>query len=251
MTDIEVTSKENIVEKNEKEEISNTETVTQDATVTDTEDEFADAVDEDDDDDEDEEEGDLQAGDAAGLSMVISALQGTVQQQQQQQQQSENIKKEINSSPTEEEAEGETLKKNENNKKEGLSVDTSATVSTNEDSEPGTPVPSDIIQEQVESKEKQNKKPDLNVQTDIRKSIDLPADKNMADYVTPPTPGIAPTTSTEIPKELKDHDFSQTNTITPGKVDLKNVLPNTLGPREQEKYGNHRPSLLFFLKKIT
>ncbi|CAO3608881.1 unnamed protein product [Cunninghamella blakesleeana] len=168
--------------------------------------------------------------------MVISALQGTVQQQQQQQ--NEHIKKEINPPSTEEENENETLK-NESNKKEGLSVDTSATASTNEDSEPGTPVPSDITQEPIEPKEKENKKPDLNVQTDLRKSIDLPADKNMADYVTPPTPGIAPTTSTELPKELKDHDFSQTNTITPGKVDLKNVLPNTLGPREQEKYDQN------------
>jgi hypothetical protein len=184
------------------------------------EDEFSDAVgerqvdDEEDADDDDEEEGELQSGDALGLSMVINALQGTMQQQQQSK-------------------DSGTAKPGGGNN-EGLNIDTntSATTSTRDDtSEPHTPVP----EEQATNT---TKKSDLSVQVDLlRKSLDLPSDKNMADYVTPPTPGVAPTMSTELPKELQDQDHSHANTIVPGKIDLKSVSANTMGPREQEKYG--------------
>ncbi|KAI8086532.1 uncharacterized protein BX664DRAFT_336077 [Halteromyces radiatus] len=203
------------------------------------EDEFTDAVgesheeeEEDDDDEEEEEEGGgLQEGDALGLSMVISALQGTVQQQQQQQQQQQ---KEVQVTREE-----DSESKPDDNGKQELTIDvnTSATASTGDDtSEPSTPVPGDIS-----SDTPSNKKPELTLQTDLlRKSLELPADKNMADYVTPPTPGVAPTTSTELPKELQqDQEYSQTNTIVPGKIDLKSVSANTLGPREQEKYDQN------------
>jgi hypothetical protein len=182
------------------------------------EDEFSDAVGErqvDDEEDDDEEEGELQSGDALGLSMVINALQGTMQQQQQQSKDS-----------------GTAKPGGDNN--EGLNIDTntSATTSTRDDtSEPHTPVP----EEQATNTAK---KADLSVQVDLlRKSLDLPSDKNMADYVTPPTPGVAPTMSTELPKELQDQDHSHASTIVPGKIDLKSVSANTMGPREQEKYG--------------
>lgn len=189
------------------------------------EDEFSDAVgerqgkyEEDADDDDDEEEGELQSGDALGLSMVIDALQGTMQQQQQQQSKDSG-----------------TAKPGVGNN-DGLNIDTntSATTSTRDDtSEPHTPVP----EEQASNT---TKKSDLSVQVDLlRKSLDLPSDKNMADYVTPPTPGVAPTMSTELPKELHDQDHSHANTIVLGKVDLKSVSANTMGPREQEKYGKY------------
>ncbi|KAI8064187.1 hypothetical protein BC940DRAFT_306376 [Gongronella butleri] len=203
------------------------------------EDEFADAqnghVDEkkeadddededDDDDDDDDEEADGVVGGAAGLSMVISALQGTVKQQQQQQ----------SSNGVDDEA-----------KVASLAIDTSTTTtttSTNDASEPGTPVPSDVGLTDVglvdEEEHGAKKKPDLSVHTD--KNIDLPSDKNMADFVTPPTPGMAPTPtspSPDLPAELREQqEYAQSNTITPGKVDLKNVLPNTMGPRAQEEY---------------
>ncbi|ORZ12337.1 hypothetical protein BCR42DRAFT_331778 [Absidia repens] len=152
----------------------------------------------------------------------------------------------------------------ENNKaepKEGLAIDTnSVTVDATPDetSQPGTPVPGSISTTQDDDDTKKedsnsidnetttttttsnNKKPDLSVQTEaVRKSLDLPADKNMADYVTPPTPGLAPPVTTELPKELSDQEYSQTNTVMPGKIDLKAVSANTMGPREQEKYDQN------------
>ncbi|KAI8336682.1 hypothetical protein BC941DRAFT_353711 [Chlamydoabsidia padenii] len=162
--------------------------------------------------------------------MVISALQGTVQQQQQQQQQ-KDVK-----SGTEN---GDHNKDEETNKVDGLAIDTLTTTSQDDTtSEPGTPVPGDNPDQ--DDNTIINKKPDLSVQIDIaRKSLDLPADKNMADYVTPPTPGAAPSSSTELPNELRDQEYSQTNSVVPGKIDLKSVSPNTMGPREQEKYDQN------------
>ncbi|ORX46734.1 hypothetical protein DM01DRAFT_1293537 [Hesseltinella vesiculosa] len=147
--------------------------------------------------------------------MVITALQGTVNQQK------------------------EATVAAEEEGKASLAIDTSTTASTNEASEPGTPVPGDADDATTEVAG-EKKKPDLIVQTD--KGFDLPSDKNMADYVTPPTPGIAPTptspsSSTDLPADLREQqEYAQTNAITPSKIDLKSVLPNTMGPRAQEEY---------------
>lgn len=222
-------------------------TSTADKVVDDEEDEFADAVgerhDEDDDEDEDDEdededdEGGQQAGNALGLSMVISALQGTVQQQQQK-----DVKPTTEDASDDKETKDEETSKADTEKADGLAIDTVTTTPAEEKSQPGSPIPGDIAVEESEdvsiATTTNNKKPDLSVQIDaVRKSLDLPADKNMADYVTPPTPGAAPSSSTEIPNELRDQEYSQTNTVLPGKIDLKSVSANTMGPREQEKYG--------------
>jgi hypothetical protein len=176
--------------------------------------------------------------------MVISALQGTVQQQQQ---------KDVKPTPEsgdddKEEAKDEETTKVDTEKANDLAIDT-VTTPAEETSQPGSPIPGDVPIEKTEdaSTAINNKKPDLSVQIDaVRKSLDLPADKNMADYVTPPTPGAAPSSSTELPNELRDQDYSQTNTVVPGKIDLKSVSANTMGPREQEKYGklSREPVLL-------
>ncbi|KAI7870318.1 hypothetical protein BDF14DRAFT_75857 [Spinellus fusiger] len=92
----------------------------------------------------------------------------------------------------------------------------------------------------------------LNVDTtveSVNKSIDVPADKNMADFVTPPTPGVPPTFDTSNfndelddndivnTKELDDSDVSNTNVFSTGNINMKKVKANLLGPRQQEKYG--------------
>jgi hypothetical protein len=206
-----------------------TDTVTGDAQATlkvPDEDEFTDALGENHRehlDTDDDDEGDVQAGDAVGLSMVISALQ--------------KQQKEKDTTPTPDTS--------NNNNKEGLAIDTSKTsahsTSGGESSQPGTPVPGDLSSSPQDTEmdtAATNKKPELSVHTEsVRKSLDLPADKNMADYVTPPTPGLAPPSTTELPNEHSDQEHSQTNTVMPGKIDLKSVSANIMGPREQEKYG--------------
>lgn len=101
----------------------------------------------------------------------------------------------------------------------------------------------------------------------IRHSIDLPAGQNMADFVTPPTPGVAPPSMLggegdddndddlrEANKVNEDKDEasaatatatakagevkpSTTNAITLSNIDFDTVKPNFLTPRAQEKFG--------------
>lgn len=108
----------------------------------------------------------------------------------------------------------------------------------------------------------------------IRNSIDLPADRNMADFVTPPTPGLAPPSSMMLNDDIIDDENNDdlpnkssieelsaekvnTSTSTPAPVtvpagppkpsnvstiplsniDFDLVKPNFLTPRAQERYG--------------
>ncbi|CEP17065.1 hypothetical protein [Parasitella parasitica] len=101
----------------------------------------------------------------------------------------------------------------------------------------------------------------------IRTSIDVPAGQNMADFVTPPTPGLPPPSM--LSAELGDQDDrnnddlqptrsessqipastnstsgiaatastrAATNTIPLSKIDFSTVRPNHLTPRAQEKF---------------
>lgn len=96
----------------------------------------------------------------------------------------------------------------------------------------------------------------------IRTSIDLPAGQNMADFVTPPTPGAAPSpplTLGGIDEEVDDlahHDAAKehietekksneqqkklpTGAIPLSNIDFTRVKPNVMRPREQEAYGKY------------
>ncbi|CAO3614204.1 unnamed protein product [Mucor hiemalis] len=103
----------------------------------------------------------------------------------------------------------------------------------------------------------------------IRRSIDVPAGQNMADFVTPPTPGIAPESMLGSGDDDNDDDLhppkksgeegngtnevtangttpttvaageikpSATNAITLSNIDFDAVKPNHLSPRAQEKF---------------
>lgn len=106
----------------------------------------------------------------------------------------------------------------------------------------------------------------------IRNSIDVPAGQNMADFVTPPTPGLAPPSI--LSAELGDHDddndddlqptrsesaqiptstsstdataaaapatTSTSNVIPLSNIDFSTVRPNHLTPRAQEKFGKRQ-----------
>ncbi|KAI8371607.1 uncharacterized protein BYT42DRAFT_616685 [Radiomyces spectabilis] len=89
----------------------------------------------------------------------------------------------------------------------------------------------------------------------IRKSIEVPAGKNMADYVTPPTPGLAPPreNSEEHQDATDDNEYSKSSSFTMANIDLKNVGPNTLNPRDQEKADEEmlRGMNLFFNNKFS
>lgn len=103
----------------------------------------------------------------------------------------------------------------------------------------------------------------------IRNSIDVPAGQNMADFVTPPTPGIAPPSmlSAELGDHADDNDddlqptrsesaqmptstnnadttaaaaapaAAASNVIPLSNIDFSTVRPNHLTPRAQEKFG--------------
>ncbi|KAG0956889.1 hypothetical protein G6F60_001864 [Rhizopus arrhizus] len=90
----------------------------------------------------------------------------------------------------------------------------------------------------------------LEIVTDqVRTSIDVPAGENMADFMTPPTPGTAPTstmTLEDIEKVVDDlgiHErvsSSETKknpgSVSLSSVDFSRVRPNVLFPRDQEAY---------------
>ncbi|CAO3699708.1 hypothetical protein G6F70_005621 [Rhizopus microsporus] len=110
----------------------------------------------------------------------------------------------------------------------------------------------------------------------IRTSIDLPAGQNMADFVTPPTPGAAPSpplTLGGIDEEVDDlahHDAAKehietekksneqqkklpTGTIPLSNIDFARVKPNVMRPREQEAYDEDmlKGVQLFFNNKFS
>ncbi|KAI8142255.1 hypothetical protein BJV82DRAFT_616116 [Fennellomyces sp. T-0311] len=64
----------------------------------------------------------------------------------------------------------------------------------------------------------------------------IPPSKNMAEYMTPPTPGVAPLSDPNYRRQLEEEEQqgSRSNTFTPANIDLKQVKANLLGPREQE-----------------
>jgi hypothetical protein len=131
-------------------------------------------------------------------------------------------------------------------------------------SEPGSPRPSDLkIATHFEQ---------------IRKSIDVPADRNMADFVTPPTPGLAPDSFGQYEGDENDDDLhsqkklseesvpaaaaataaaaagaatatvaasqpkpaSDSSQIPLSNIDFNEVRPNYLTPRAQEKFGKKK-----------
>lgn len=61
--------------------------------------------------------------------------------------------------------------------------------------------------------------------------------QNMADYMTPPTPGLPPTFDPKYRKALEEESDSRTNTFIPTNINFKDVKANTLSPREQEAAG--------------
>lgn len=107
----------------------------------------------------------------------------------------------------------------------------------------------------------------------IRTSIDVPSDQNMADFVTPPTPGLAPPSAMmlddnehddnndgDLPKKSTAEEVvaekittsastpvpvtvaatpakPTTSAITLSNIDFDLVKPNFLTPRAQERYG--------------
>ena len=112
-------------------------------------------------------------------------------------------------------------------------------------------VPLDDIHAPSEPSSPRPKATDLQIAThfeQIRRSIDVPAGQNMADFVTPPTPGIAPTSmlgsedenDDDLPKESNEETTvkpSVTNAITLSNINFDAVKPNFLTPRAQEKFG--------------
>ena len=75
-----------------------------------------------------------------------------------------------------------------------------------------------------------------------------PPPKNMAEYLTPPTPGALPTADPNYRQQLEAdeetiQEDSQSNTFTPANIDLRQVKANLLGPREQEAAGNEEESI--------
>ncbi|KAI7859456.1 hypothetical protein BDC45DRAFT_496124 [Circinella umbellata] len=61
----------------------------------------------------------------------------------------------------------------------------------------------------------------------------------MAEYLTPPTPGVLPMADPNYRRQLEDEEIiqeesSQSNTFAPANIDVKQIKANLLGPREQE-----------------
>ncbi|CAO3687666.1 unnamed protein product [Rhizopus stolonifer] len=88
----------------------------------------------------------------------------------------------------------------------------------------------------------------------IRSSMDEPKEQNMAEYISPPSPGAIPTPSLSL-DEAEKHDLDEkpdldekndlnnteikkelTGTIPLCNVDFDRVIPNVLSPRAQEAY---------------
>lgn len=99
-------------------------------------------------------------------------------------------------------------------------------------SEPGSPIP------------EKKALTDIQIATHfekIRSSIDVPPGENMADFITPPTPGLQPESSLadkndEVLDDLEPAK-SKSNDITLNNINFENVKANTLSPRQQELFG--------------
>ncbi|KAI8986389.1 hypothetical protein BDB01DRAFT_785466 [Pilobolus umbonatus] len=79
----------------------------------------------------------------------------------------------------------------------------------------------------------------------VRSSIDVPPGQNMADFVTPPTPGLPPNFEEEIEDELRKAEIesapptypkSATSDIPLLRINFDAVRANNKPPRAQEKY---------------
>lgn len=107
------------------------------------------------------------------------------------------------------------------------------------DSEPTTPVPAQFSPQEETTNDKH---PDHHHHPQ-QVHIDLPADKNMADYITPPTPGTPPATNPMYSEELQDQPLEEEPSSSPSSSSptneetKKGFQPNTLNPREQEQAG--------------
>jgi hypothetical protein len=72
----------------------------------------------------------------------------------------------------------------------------------------------------------------------------LVEEHNMAEYMSPPTPGAEPSTADQqFRREMEDDalesEGSSSTTFSMPPIDLKAVKPNFLTPREQEEYGKY------------
>ena len=67
----------------------------------------------------------------------------------------------------------------------------------------------------------------------------IPPSKNMAEYMTPPTPGVPPLSDPHYRRQLEEveEEGSRSNSFSPVNIDLKQVKANLLGPRAQEAAG--------------
>jgi hypothetical protein len=253
-------------EANTKQEADST------ATLSLEQDEFSDAID------------DSNIKSAQDLSSVISALQDTVivsLPDEKQVQYDKNTKleeeqddtvldtipeiNEFGSSLIKEEEDQEDPITNEEEEEVKADIDISLNDDNDDEgikaaSEPGSPRPTAS---------------DLKIAThfeQIRKSIDVPTGQNMADFVTPPTPGLAPDSFGQYEGDDNDDDLhpqkksnEETNATTVAtaaagvavtavaasqpkpaadsshialsNIDFDEVRPNFLTPRAQEKFG--------------
>lgn len=121
------------------------------------------------------------------------------------------------------------------------------------DSEPTTPVPAQFSPQEETTNDKH---PDHQPHQQVH--IELPADKNMADYITPPTPGTPPATNPMYSEELQDQPLeeepssSSPSTSSPtNEENKKGYQPNTLNPREQEQAGKDKDGTSILLGSDT
>lgn len=264
-----VDSKTQQVSGEKKDEKVKQEAADTDSTISVEQDEFSDAID------------DSNIKSAQDLSNVISALQDTAivsTPDEKHVQYDKNIKleeeqddtvldtipeiNEFGSSLIKDEQDEAPIVKDEDIEEEEVKADID--ISLNDDgikaaSEPGSPRPTAS---------------DLKIAThfeQIRKSIDVPAGQNMADFVTPPTPGVAPASFGQYEGDDNDDDLhpqkksgeesepasvavangvhaptvaasqpkpaSDSSHIPLSNIDFDEVRPNYLTPRAQEKFG--------------
>jgi hypothetical protein len=228
------------------------------------EDEFSDAVDE------------MNIKTANDLSKVISELQGTV---------IANIpygKEDIDLSQDQDQ-EVSVKQLEPNDVLDTIPEDELGSSLINNNKEEESPKEADIDIDLTAASEPNSPRPaaakDLQIAThfeQIRNSIDVPAGQNMADFVTPPTPGVAPPSLLGGDDQDDDNDddlptlnttesdgaaivaagaaiaavnkeeevkSSATNAITLSNIDFSTVKPNFLTPRAQEKFGKMCSSL--------
>ncbi|KAI8147819.1 hypothetical protein BJV82DRAFT_664174 [Fennellomyces sp. T-0311] len=172
------------------------------------------------------------------LSMVLNALRGTVESQKKT-----TPREKPPAEPQEEEEEelhprnarvdriiaaAEAARDEAENKEHRMlePIDTAAANDLQAESEPSTPVP---LPAQFS--------PQQELTRTEKRRIELPADKNMADYVTPPTPGTPPPSDPAYSDQLPPESPKQKIPATAAEVPAENgaIKPNILSPREQER----------------